>query len=215
MNYFEKNSSFLLQSRNLRSADFFANGMNAIAPEELVKFSETFAVPFDLLFHTDLEARANARNNEIRLLCMDMDGVLTDAGMYYTEQGDELKKFNAKDGLAIRDIKRKGIHTGIITHGFNTNLITKRAERLQIDFLEVSQVPKLETLTSWCNNIGIGLNQVCYIGDDRNDLEVLQAVGFSACPADAVNEVKKIVNVVLSRVGGDACVRELIDRYLA
>lgn len=215
MNFFEKNSTYLLQARNLRASDFFANGIASPAPEELVHFADTVSMPLDELFRTDLEARALARSRDIRLLCMDMDGVLTDAGMYYTEQGDELKKFNAKDGLAIRDIRRKGIHTGIITHGFNTNLITKRAERLQIDFLEVSQVPKLETLSNWCSNIGISLSQVCYIGDDRNDLEVLRAVGFSACPADAVNEVKTIVNVIISRNGGDACVRELIDLYLA
>lgn len=215
MQFFEKNSTYLLQTRNQNSGDFFANGIAQASPDELVRFADAVAVPLDLLFRVDLEARALARSRDIRLLCMDMDGVLTDAGMYYTEQGDELKKFNAKDGLAIRDIRKKGIHTGIITHGFNTNLITKRAERLQIDFLEVSQVPKLETLTNWCYNLGIRTSQVCYIGDDRNDLEVLQAVGFSACPADAVNEVKAIVNVIGSRVGGDACVRELIDNYLA
>ncbi len=215
MQFFEKNSTYLLQARNQNAGDFFANGITQASPDELVRFADAVAVPLDLLFRVDLEARALARSRDIRLLCMDMDGVLTDAGMYYTEQGDELKKFNAKDGLAIRDIRKKGIHTGIITHGFNTNLITKRAERLQIDFLEVSQVPKLETLTNWCANIGISLSQVCYIGDDRNDLEVLQAVGFSACPADAVNEVKTIVHVIGSRVGGDACVRELIDNYLA
>lgn len=215
MQFFGKNSTYLLQDRNLDATHFFANGINSASPDELVRFADAVAVPLDLLFRVDLEARALARSRDIRLLCMDMDGVLTDAGMYYTEQGDELKKFNAKDGLAIRDIRKKGIHTGIITHGFNTNLITKRAERLQIEFLEVSQVPKKETLTNWCNNIGISLRQVCYIGDDRNDLEVLQAVGFSACPADAVNEVKAIVNVICSRVGGDACVRELIDNYLA
>lgn len=215
MQFFGKNSTYLLQARNQQAGDYFANGINQASPDELVRFADAVAVPLDLLFRVDLEARAQARSRDIRLLCMDMDGVLTDAGMYYTEQGDELKKFNAKDGLAIRDIRKKGIHTGIITHGFNTNLITKRAERLQIDFLEVSQAPKLETLTNWCANIGISLSQVCYIGDDRNDLEVLQAVGFSACPADAVNEVKAIVNVIGSRVGGDACVRELIDNYLA
>ena len=151
----------------------------------------------------------------IRLAIFDVDGVLTDGGMLYTESGDEFKKFNAKDGLAIRRVKQRGIQTGIISHGYNSKLIQRRAERLHIELLEVSQVPKLQTLSLWCEKLKISYDNVCFIGDDVNDEDILKAVGFSACPADAVDEVKNMVHVVMQKKGGDGCVRELIDLYLS
>jgi YrbI family 3-deoxy-D-manno-octulosonate 8-phosphate phosphatase len=148
------------------------------------------------------------------MVIFDIDGVMTDAGMYYTESGDEFKKFNAKDGMVVRRLKQRGIHTGIISHGFNSNLIQRRAERLHISHMEVSQVPKKETLMRWCKELNINPAQVCYIGDDVNDEDIMNAVGFSACPADAVDDVKNMVHVVLQKKGGEGCVRELIDLYI-
>jgi YrbI family 3-deoxy-D-manno-octulosonate 8-phosphate phosphatase len=150
----------------------------------------------------------------IKFLVLDVDGVLTDGGMYYTESGDEFKKFNAKDGLAIRRLTKAGIPVGIISHGHLSKLINKRAELLGIKHVYVGMgVKKMDILINWCNELKIDLNDVAYIGDDINDLEVLQAVGVSACPDDAVFKVKNNVHHVLQNNGGQACVREFIDEY--
>ncbi len=218
MSLFATNLSFLLRKNNL-GIEIISNelGVNDIArplPDDIQHIATRFSLTTDLLLKTDLEAREEQRNKDIKLVVFDIDGVLTDAGMYYTEAGDEFKKFNAKDGLAIRRVKQRGINTGIISHGFNSKIVTSRAERLQIDLVEVSQIPKLQTLNKWCEQLNISLTNVCFIGDDLNDEDILLAVGFSACPSDAVDDVKNMVHVVLSKKGGEGCVRELIDMYL-
>src|ERR1035438_3800547 len=122
----------------------------------------------------------------IKFLVLDVDGVLTDGGMYYTESGDEFKKFNAKDGLAIRRLTKSGIPVGIISHGQLSKLINKRADLLGIEYVCVGmEMKKLDILKDWCNKLNIDLNDVAYIGDDINDLEIMHAVGVSACPDDA------------------------------
>ena len=183
-------------------------------PDDIQHIATRFSLTTDLLLKTDLELREEQRNKEIKLIIFDIDGVLTDAGMYYTEEGDEFKKFNAKDGLAIRQVKQRGINTGIISHGYNSKIVSRRAERLHIELVEVSQTPKLQTLNKWCAELNISPMNVCFIGDDINDEDILRAVGFSACPGDAVNDVKNMVHVVLNKKGGEGCVRELIDLYL-
>ncbi|HEU4718768.1 MAG TPA: HAD-IIIA family hydrolase [Bacteroidia bacterium] len=218
MSLFAANLSFLLRKNGIDSAKLSAElGIKDLArplPDEIPHIANRFSVTTDILLRTDIETREAQRSKNIRLVIFDIDGVLTDAGMYYTENGDELKKFNAKDGYAIRQLKQRGIETGIISHGFNTKLIERRAERLHIKFLEVSQVPKKETLTKWCAQLDITPENVCYIGDDLNDEDIINTVGFSACPADAVDDVKNMVHVVLSKKGGEGCVREMIDLYL-
>ena len=114
----------------------------------------------------------------------------------------------------VRRLVKRGVMTGIISHGFTDNLIARRAERLLIEHVEVSSIPKIETLHKWCELLKITPANICFIGDDINDEEIIKAVGFSACPADAVDVVKNIVNVVLKTKGGEGCVRELIDLYL-
>lgn len=183
-------------------------------PDDLVKIADHFKVSLDLLLKGSLAKADEIRKKGIRLFVTDVDGVLTDGGMYYSESGDEYKKFNAKDGIAIKRLKKNGIQTGIISHGHNKNLIARRATLLDIELVEVSTVPKLDVLKAWCATMGIELAQVAYIGDDVTDAEVMQAVGLSACPADAVNSVKLHAHLILSRKGGEACVREFIDEYI-
>ena len=218
MSQYAANISFLLRKHGIDPLQLISKaGIDNLAkplPDDIPHIANFFSLTTDLLLQTDLEQREEQRSKEIKLVIFDIDGVLTDAGMYYTENGDELKKFNAKDGLAIRRLKQRGIHTGIISHGFNTSLIRRRAERLHIELLEVSQAPKKETLARWCNELKISPAHVCFIGDDVNDEDILRAVGFSACPADAVDEVKNMVHIVLTKNGGEGCVRELIDMYL-
>lgn len=218
MSQYAANLSFLLRKHDLEKASLSAElgvaNLGHPLPDEIASIATRFSLTTDLLLKTDLETREEARSKDIKMVIFDIDGVMTDAGMYYTEAGDEFKKFNAKDGMVVRRLKQQGIHTGIISHGYNSNLIKRRAERLHISHVEVSQVPKRETLARWCKELNIQPSQVCFIGDDLNDEDIMNAVGFSACPADAVDEVKNMVHVVLQKKGGEGCVRELIDLYI-
>ncbi len=218
MSQYAANLSFLLRKHELEKASLSAElgvaNLGHPLPDEIASIANRFSLTTDLLLKVDLETREEARSKDIKMVIFDIDGVMTDAGMYYTEAGDEFKKFNAKDGMVIRRLKQRGIHTGIISHGYNSNLIQRRAERLHISHVEVSQVPKKETLMRWCKELSIEPSQVCFIGDDLNDEDIMRVVGFTACPADAVDDVKEMVHVVLQKKGGDGCVRELIDLYL-
>ncbi|MCX6310254.1 MAG: HAD-IIIA family hydrolase [Bacteroidetes bacterium] len=218
MSLYATNLSFLLRKNELDAGKVSMElGVKDLArplPDDIQHIATRFSLTTDLLLKTDLELREEQRNKEIKLIIFDIDGVLTDAGMYYTEEGDEFKKFNAKDGLAIRQVKQRGINTGIISHGYNSKIVSRRAERLHIELVEVSQTPKLQTLNKWCGELNISPMNVCFIGDDINDEDILRAVGFSACPGDAVDDVKNMVHVVLNKKGGKGCVRELIDLYI-
>lgn len=166
---------------------------------------------FKPIFRTDLLLK---KTNAIRLLVLDVDGVLTDGGMYYSESGDQMKKFNTKDGMAILHLTKKGFQTAIISSGFKAEAVKARAELLGVQHCVVTREPKLEVLKSLCKELDLTLQQVAIVGDDINDLEIIRNVGFSACPSNAVMNVKSAVDVVLSRKGGEGCVREFIDAYL-
>lgn len=149
-----------------------------------------------------------------KLLILDVDGVLTDGGMYYLEDGSEFKKFNTKDGLAIRRvIKNEKLAVGIISNGSKELLIKARAETLFIERIYVGHEDKLSVLNKWCAEMDITLEEVAYIGDDVNDLQCMSKVGYAACPADAVEKIKAVSHIQLKRNGGDACVREFIELY--
>lgn len=151
---------------------------------------------------------------KIKLLILDVDGVLTDAGMFFTESGDQFKKYNAKDGMAIKALDRFGVQAGIISSAHKIKMVKARAEMLNIKHLYVGSDPKIDILLDWCEKLEIKLEEVAIIGDDINDLAVMNAVGFSACPSDAVLKVKETVDLVLHTKGGQGCVREFIDFYL-
>ena len=147
----------------------------------------------------------------IRLLVLDVDGVMTDGGMYYTESGDQFKKFNTKDGMGIKLAMDLGIHVAFLSSGTQSNIITARAQTLGVQLVHVGSEEKFGILSEWCTELGIGIDEVAYIGDDVNDLECITKVGLSACPADAVWAIRKAANVVLAANGGHGCVREFID----
>jgi YrbI family 3-deoxy-D-manno-octulosonate 8-phosphate phosphatase len=181
--------------------------------EDLAKISAISGIPVGKLFESRLED-LHQRPENLKLIIFDVDGVMTDAGMYYTESGDEMKKFNARDGLAIRALRNAGYETGIISHGININLIQKRAALLNIARVYAGNRPKNEVLAEWCTELGISFDQAAFIGDDVNDLPILRIVGFSACPADALDAVKAEADVILSKSGGQGCIREWADRFL-
>ena len=153
----------------------------------------------------------------IKLFISDVDGTLTDGGMYYSETGDEQKKFNTRDGMGFQLLREAGIKTGIITSE-HTKLVSNRAVKLKIDFLYQGYVAdgKLECVKEICNNLGIGLDEVAYIGDDINCYNLLVSVGIKACPHDACEYVKNIPGIyVMKKKGGEGCVREFIDFILS
>lgn len=151
---------------------------------------------------------------KIKLLILDVDGVMTDGGMYFTEKGDQIKKYNTKDGMAILHLTKNEFQVGIISSGFSDNMVKKRAEMLGIQNCYVGRDEKIEILSNYCKELSIQLENVAIIGDDINDLEIIKNVGFSACPADAMDVVKTNVDVILNKKGGEGCVREFIDSYL-
>ena len=149
----------------------------------------------------------------LRLFATDVDGVLTDAGMYYSESGEELKKFNTRDGMGIKLLQRTGLITALITME-ETKLVTRRAEKLAIPEVHQGVRDKLAVMREMVARHGLTLQQVAYIGDDVNDLEVLNAVGFSAAPADALPAVRNAVDYVCRQKGGEGAVREVADLIL-
>ena len=147
--------------------------------------------------------------SKIKLVISDVDGVLTDGGMYYSENGDELKKFNTHDGMAFRLMRERGIKTAIITSE-NTKMVERRAAKLRIDYLMQGKRNggKLEAAKEICEKIGIKLSEVAFIGDDVNDIELLEQVGFAFCPADAAESVRKLGRIIiLATKGGDGAIR--------
>ncbi|MGN0350677.1 MAG: HAD-IIIA family hydrolase [Roseburia sp.] len=155
-------------------------------------------------------AKSQIPAKKIKMLLTDCDGCLTDGGMYYSENGDELKKFSTQDGLGFRLIREKGIICGIVT-GENTKLVKRRAEKLKLEILKMGIHDKLTTVKQLCEEYQISLDEVAYIGDDVNDIELLQAVGFSASVPNAMEEVKEVVDYVTKRPGGSGAVREVIE----
>ena len=131
----------------------------------------------------------------------------------FLNRGEQFKKFNAKDGLGVRRTISKGIMVGIISHSMSSGMILKRAEMMGIERCYIGDAPKLEILNQWCGELDMKLEEVAYLGDDINDMDIIQAVGIAACPADSMPKVINACQVVLKKKGGDGCVREFLDRF--
>ena len=153
---------------------------------------------------------------KVKLFLTDVDGVLTDGGMYYSETGDELKKFNTRDGMGFHLLREAGIKSGIITTE-NTQIVERRAAKLKVDYVYQGKNTggKLQTALEICRKEGITLAEAAYIGDDINCYDLLCNVGMAACPADAVEKIKTIPNIkILRKKGGEGVVREFIEIIL-
>ncbi len=147
---------------------------------------------------------------QIKMFLTDCDGCLTDGGMYYSENGDELKKFNTRDGMGFEMLRKRGVLTGIITSE-KVELNRRRAKKLAVDILEEGCKDKESAIKGLCKKYEIAIENVCYIGDDVNDLGALKAVGFSCCPSDAIDDVKRVVKYVALSKGGTGVCREVVD----
>tara|TARA_B100000795_G_C22753334_1_gene420383 strand:+ start:386 stop:856 length:471 start_codon:yes stop_codon:yes gene_type:complete len=147
----------------------------------------------------------------IKIFATDVDGVLTDSGMYYTDSGDEIKRFSTYDGMAFELLRKRGIKIAIITSE-NTQIVSNRAKKLSVDYLYQGINNKLEVIEEICHIENVSFNQVAYIGDDINDLEVLNKVLFKACPSNSMHEVKNVTDIIhLKKAGGDGAVREFVE----
>ena len=149
----------------------------------------------------------------LKYLIIDIDGTLTDGGVYYDGLGNELKKFCTKDGSGLVMVRTAGI-TPIVITGRESVATTKRMTELGIKHLYQKVNDKVAWLKKWMLEGNINRDEIGYIGDDLNDLAPMKLCGFVACPADAVEDVKEIANYVTSVNGGQGVVREVIRKIL-
>jgi len=174
--------------------------------------------PNDWLIAEDLMKRnilnKKTFNKKIKLFAMDVDGVLTDGGMYYSKESEVLKKFNTKDGMGIELLRENNIIPVIITKE-DSKIVLRRAEKLKIKEVYIGVKDKLKILEKLKMKYNLEYKNIAYIGDDINDLPVLKKVGLSFAPNDAVEQVKQIVDHVTLKNGGEGAVREAIDFILA
>ncbi|MDD3593727.1 MAG: HAD hydrolase family protein [Candidatus Gastranaerophilales bacterium] len=146
----------------------------------------------------------------IKLLALDVDGVMTDGSITYTDLGQELKTFNAKDGQGIAMLTKLGFHVAIIT-ARNSQIVDTRARDLGVKYVYQGCKNKLLQLEELKTTLGINYDEIAYMGDDLPDICILEKVAVKACPNDAVAEVKQICNFIAKKNGGRGAIRELTD----
>lgn len=148
-----------------------------------------------------------------KLVLTDIDGVWTDGGMYYDQNGNEWKKFHTYDSAGVLFCHRAGIPVGILT-GEDTEIVKRRAEKVKIDYLSQGVKDKVAVAKELCKKLDITLEEVAYIGDDLNDLELLKVVGISAAPASAPEYIKEVVDMVMEKRGGEGVFREFVEKVV-
>jgi len=149
----------------------------------------------------------------IKLLLLDVDGVMTDGGIYFSDRGDELKKFNIHDGYGITKLRKSGVEVGIVT-GRSSSLVARRAEELGIKELYQNVENKLAVYEQIKTKLSRSDREIAYIGDDEPDIPVMKKVAFAACPANASSIVRRQSDFVCRNRGGEGAVREVIDLIL-
>ena len=150
---------------------------------------------------------------KIKLIGTDIDGVWTDAKMYYTDKGDFMKAFSTYDGMAVQILRELNIPVVILTSE-KTNIVKERAKKLQIKDVYIGEKEKLKRMNYICKKMKISMKEVAYIGDDINDLELLKNVGISGCPIDS--PVQKLFNpdIITNKKGGEGAFREFVEEIL-
>lgn len=148
-----------------------------------------------------------------KLILTDIDGVWTDGGMYYDQMGNEWKKFNTYDSAGVIFAHKLNIPVGILT-GETTEIVARRASKLNIDFLFQGVKDKLSTAENLCEQLGIEMEEVAYIGDDINDVRLLEAIGFPATPASAPEYIRTLSAYDIQKRGGEGAFREFVEKLL-
>lgn len=152
----------------------------------------------------------------LKLVLTDNDGVLTDAGVYYSERGEELKRFSLRDGMGVERLRDAGIATAIITRE-KSKIVARRAEKLKLPYFYLGVVDKNAYLVKIVEDTGIPVESIAYIGDDINDLEIIQTIGkkgLTCAPSDAMPQVRKIVHYVCNETGGHGAFRDFAEWIL-
>jgi 3-deoxy-D-manno-octulosonate 8-phosphate phosphatase (KDO 8-P phosphatase) len=153
------------------------------------------------------------RAAKVNLVVLDVDGVLTDGGLWYGPDGETLKRFDVKDGHGLVLARETGLPVAWLT-ARSSAILTARAKELKIEKVLQGRRDKTEGLSELCKAFGVPLDQTAYMGDDLNDLAPLRLVGLAACPADAVEEVRTSVQYIASKEGGRGAVREFLELIL-
>jgi len=211
-----ENGAFYISSREalLRSQSRVSGNIKTVRmpPESYIELDEPEDWP---IVEALLKKRMSSGFPTIKMFLTDCDGTLTDAGMYYSSDGDLMKKFNTRDGVGLRMLKERGIITGIITSE-DSEVVRKRAEKLCVDELMMNVMDKVAAISELCNKYSIDKCNVAYIGDDLNDVEAIANVGLGISVNDAVEEAKNASEYVTSARGGNGAVREaarlILDR---
>ena len=152
--------------------------------------------------------------SKIKVVLTDVDGVLTDSGMYYSNKGDIMKKFHTRDGMGVTLLRKNNIPSIIVTKEKN-EIIKQWSKKMKIDKLLMGVLKKEVVLEKICKNYGVKSSEICYIGDDVNDLELLKLVGLSATPSDGIIEAQKICDYVCENSGGNGVFREVANMILS
>ena len=160
------------------------------------------------------EAMMNKKCKKIKLVLTDVDGVLTDGGRYYSYEGENLKKFHTRDGMGANLLLRNGIKTAIITKE-KSKIAEKWAKEMNVSFVYSGVIKKELELTKICKKFGLTNEEIAFIGDDVNDLELMKRVGFSITPADGIKHVKQVADYVCKLGGGKGAFREVADLILS
>ncbi|MDQ3048634.1 MAG: HAD hydrolase family protein [Bacteroidota bacterium] len=148
-----------------------------------------------------------------KLVITDIDGVWTDGGMYYDQTGNEWKKFNTSDSWGVAFCRVNNIPVAIIT-GEDTKIVERRAQKLKIDHLFMGVKNKLTVATTLCEKLNISLVDIAFIGDDLNDVSLLDKAGITGSPANAPDYIKKRVQIVTKLKGGEGAFREFVEIIL-
>ena len=150
---------------------------------------------------------------QIKLVASDIDGVWTDGGLYYDRHGNELKKFNVKDGAGVKLLKMAGIPVCVIT-AKNSPMVERRASELKVDYLYQGIEDKIGTITKLAQRLSLSFDEIAYIGDDFNDVPLLRKAGLSATPADVSQIIQQEADWVLTKKGGEGAFREFAEKLL-
>lgn len=202
----------LLSSQNRISGNIKVYEMSEDTSFEIDEASDWIIIE-ELLRRREEAVGRKIRPGKIKMFLTDCDGCLTDGGMYYSEKGDELKRFNTKDGMGFSLLRKRGIITGIIT-GENTRINEARVRKLHIDELYQGVSDKLEVVKQLADRYQIEMAEIAYVGDDINDMEVLENVGFPCTVNNAMNAIKKKAKYVSGLNGGDGAIRDIIEFIL-
>lgn len=212
-----ENGAFYITRRHvLEDAGCRLGGQVAVyemSPESAVEIDEPEDWPVVERLLQNSVTNLKPHLKEIKLLVVDVDGTLTDAGMYYTADGDLMKKFNTRDAKGLARVRELGVQVALMTSE-DSPIVKARARKLELQHCYLGVDDKLSELNALCRSLGIPLEETAYVGDDLNDLDCLEVVGFSACPRDAVPAVKSVVNHVSCLAGGEGAVREVCEMII-